>query len=258
MLLIQKEEAQGKMHLKHQELMQSYESRSKFFSLIAHDLRSPLSSLVQGMQVLKFISADGDINKRNEMTGIIADRLSQTYQLTDNLLRWSLSEKGIIKPNFEAMSIYDAVKATVELVQADADSKNIILKLAVNKEKLLLLDKNMFSTVIRNLLSNAIKFTPKGGTISIISEKNIKERSVKIHVKDTGVGIPEDKLSKLFTIDSEFHTDGTNKEKGTGFGLKLSAELIHKLNGKIYATRNEDVGTTITLEFPIETIAPQP
>ncbi len=250
MLLIQKEADQHEISENHQLLMQSYESRNKFFSLVAHDLRSPLSSLVQLMEILDKGMLDEDPQSRSEMIAMISKELSQTYSFTENLLEWALSEKGMIKPSHEEVNLLDLINRNVALAQRDAASKGIKLHVDIDDQLVLSLDKNMFSTVVRNLLTNAIKFTPHRGVISIFDEYYHGNGSLKLHVKDTGVGIPQKMLSRLFALDSQYTTKGTNNEKGTGFGLKLCAELVHKLNGKIYAARNEDVGSTITIELP--------
>lgn len=177
LLVIQKEADQREIDVQHQQLEKAYESRNKFFSLVAHDLRSPLSSLVQGMQLVRSGSLDKDRKRRKEMTALIADGLKETYEFTDCLLKWALSEKGMIKPHKEQVTLIDLIEKNLELIKSEAEAKKINLNMEVDEQRQLFVDKDMFNTVTRNLLSHAVKFTPEGGKISIFDEKDEDQNS---------------------------------------------------------------------------------
>jgi PAS domain S-box-containing protein len=221
--------------------------KDKFFSIIAHDLRSPIGSFVQLSKMLKdeYKSMSKDtieffINNLYKVS-------NNTYKLLENLLIWSTSSLGKYDIKYELVNIKTVINDTVKLNLESANLKDIIINTDIQKDLFAFADKNSVLTVLRNLISNAIKFTNRGGNVyinAIERKRNTTNRYIKISVKDTGIGISNEKLGKLFKIDETFTTLGTEKEKGTGLGLVLCKELIDKNNGNIWVKSETEKGST--------------
>ena len=230
------------------ELAEINATKDKFFSIIAHDLRSPLSGL---MQILFIIAEDYDSlsnDEKLEMINDVANTSKQTYELMVNLLEWSSVQTGTIPFNPEKLSLLNVLNNLEELYNQNLKSKEITLKIDVGPEISVFADKKMLETILRNLISNAIKFTYSNGTISISSEP--ANDFVVVKVADTGVGINTKILSELFKVDKFQSIPGTEKETGTGLGLILCKELVEKQNGKMWVESKEDEGTTFYFTLP--------
>jgi PAS domain S-box-containing protein len=221
--------------------------KDKFFSIISHDLRSPIGNIVQLSEMLK---AEYKSMSEDDIELFINNLYSvsnNTYKLLENLLIWSTSSLGKYDIKSELINIISVVNDTVKLNLESANLKNIIINTDIKKELFAFADKNSILTILRNLISNAIKFTNRGGNIDINAierKRNKTNRYIEISVKDTGIGIPNEKLDKLFKIDESFTTLGTEKEKGTGLGLVLCKELINKNNGNIWVESEIGKGST--------------
>lgn len=223
------------------ELSESIKTRDKFFSIIAHDIRSPLSGLIGITEIL-----EEDFHEMNdrEMLDMLTEANKSArslFNLTENLLEWSRIQTGRIK--FEPVKIYlrSLFHDLSLLYQQNLKYKNITLIYPTNTSILINADDRMTYTVIRNLISNAIKFTPQGGTITIdVAEEN---DFVKIFFRDTGVGMDENEMSKLFKVDSGFSLPGTENERGTGLGLVLCKDLVERQGGKIGVESVKGKGT---------------
>ncbi len=234
-----------------EKLKEANATKDKFFSIIAHDLRGPLGASKQLIDLIlsdfESISEDEKLELFNE----ISKSMAVTYELLEQLLSWSRCQRGVIQ--FEPQNI-DAnffVNNVIDLLKANAKNKEINLKNEVKENIIIYSDPNMFTTIIRNLISNAIKFTPKNGEILIdweIYKQN--PNFITFMVKDTGIGISKENISKLFRIDSTFTTLGTNQEKGTGLGLILVKEFVEKHGGRIWVESELDKGTTFLFTMP--------
>jgi two-component system sensor histidine kinase/response regulator len=150
------------------------------------------------------------------------------------------------------ISLFELVDENVSLMKGIASNKEIKLVNEVRKDAMAFADHNMINTVIRNLLSNSLKYTAKGGTVKISSE--ITGDKAKITVSDTGVGIQEENLDKLFRIDVNYSTRGTEDEEGTGLGLILCREFIHKNKGELGVKSTFGIGSEFFFTLPVKSM----
>jgi len=249
-LTVQKEEIQNFAF----ELEKANKTKDKFFSIIAHDLKSPLSALMSLSDLLLKKHTTYDIEKRETYIRFINDSSIKTLKLLDNLLTWAQSQTGVISFMPETINISELITEIFSLYEESAENKEIKLILNAEKDLSIEADKNMLDTVIRNLISNAIKFTPKKGDITvklqIITDENNQEFA-EISVKDNGVGISHKIQSKLFKITENVTTIGTEEETGTGLGLILCKEFVEKHSGKIWLESEVEKGSKFTFRIPI-------
>ena len=230
------------------ELQELNATKDKFTSIIAHDLKSPFNSILGFSTLLEKYSKKGDQEKVLEFTGHIQEVSSQTYKLLENLLEWSRSQTGKISFKPKALDIKIPVKNACDLMNPVAQRKGI--KFEINVPTIAVhVDENMMHTILQNLLSNAIKYSYKNGKIYIDAyEKNNK---LFLKIRDDGVGMDEQSLQRLFHIDENISTIGTEGEKGTGLGLILSKEFIERHRGKLSVTSEEGKGSCFTIELPL-------
>jgi len=244
--LAEKEILQQKKEIEEQrdKLAVSNATKNKFFRIIAHDLRNPISTLVSSTNV---VFNDFDMFNREQTKNIMAqlNRLSQTtFNLLENLLDWSSTQTGEVEFNPKPVDIHFVVNENIELIRRKVEHKKIELNTALPDNLKAYADENMLKTVIRNLLSNAVKFTPEKGTIEILAKT--KNDRISITVKDTGIGIDPNDLPKLFRIEQHHTTPGLSDEKGSGLGLILCKEFVDKNGGTITIESKPSKGTTIT------------
>lgn len=236
------------------ELHESNETKDKFFSIIAHDLKSPFNVMHGFSKLLNDKFDDFTVPEQREYVSYLHQSVQQTHKLLDNLLLWSLSQKGALefKPEIVKLNLLSA--ETIELLSEVASGKSIRIKDEIQEDIFLLADPNMLSTVLRNLVSNAIKFTPKGGEIVINARRLSGENKInfcEISVKDNGLGISPDTQSKLFLLGEKRLAKGTEDESGTGLGLVLCKEFVEKHDGRIWL--NSELGKGSTFYFTIPT-----
>lgn len=233
-------------------LREANASKDKFFSIIAHDLKNPVYNLIS---LSDFLIQNIDVwklDKIKEFVKYINDSSKQGFNLLENLLVWSRSQTGKIKLKPMIFNLNDIIRENMYLHKNSAFSKNIEIISDNCHESFVYADTNMISTVLRNLISNAIKYTPEGGKIIISCEEieNEENKFRKVIVRDTGVGIKEKDIPKLFAIDNNFSTPGTRDEKGTGLGLILCHEFITQNNGKIWVESEFGKGSKFIFTIP--------
>jgi PAS domain S-box-containing protein len=223
-------------------------TKDKFFSIIAHDLKSPFNSIIGFSNILAQQIQDKDYAAIEEYAVIIQNSSQQALDLLMNLLEWSQSQTGRIVFNPENINIVDLINQSTELFIALAQQKSItiISELPVNQP--VFSDKSMINTILRNLISNAIKFTRTGGEI-VISMEQMPDELV-VSVSDNGVGIDKESISKLFRIDKSCSTLGTENEKGTGLGLLLCKEFVERHRGRIWAESESGKGSKFFFSIP--------
>ncbi len=205
------------------------------------------------MQILLIIVEDYDSlpdDEKQQMIIDVANTSKRTYDLMENLLEWSSVQTGNIPFNPQKITLLTLLNNLETLYNQNLKSKGITLKINVEPESSVFVDKKMTETILGNLISNALKFTYPNGTVSVSSEPY--NDFVVIKVIDTGVGIKTENLSELFKVDKVQSTRGTAKETGTGLGLILCKELVEKQNGKIWVESKEDEGTTFYFTLPAE------
>jgi len=234
---------------KNAELASVNAQKDKFFSIIAHDLKSPFNSILGFSELLKDEARNLDIDTIVQYAGIINSSVLHTFGLLENLLEWARMQQGRIPFEPQKILFSSIVNKEFEGLKNNADQKNIELINKVSENLIITADENMVSTVLRNLVSNGIKFTPKGGEVMV--EARVEDDNVKISVFDTGIGIEPETIKNLFKIETSFTTRGTENEKGTGLGLLLCKEFVEKHNGKVWVESEEGKGSCFNFTLHI-------
>jgi two-component system sensor histidine kinase/response regulator len=219
------------LHKLNIQLEETIASKDKFFSIIAHDLKSPFSTLIGFSDLLLKTFDDREPEEIKKLLKHINDSSQLGFNLLNNLLEWSRSQTGQIKYEPVLFDFAQLVDEVIDLHSGTAEKKKIKLDgsgLAIGEVNA---DRKMIYTVLRNLVSNALKFTQPGGEIRISGKDTGDE--FEISVSDSGVGIPANNLDKLFSISENISTKGTDNETGTGLGLLLCKEFVEKNGGKI-------------------------
>lgn len=225
------------------------DTKDRFFSIIAHDLRNPFHA-VKGLSEVLLMNYDKIApEKAKKYIDLIHSSSASGSSLLENLLNWSRSQTGNIAFEPETFDLHELLKQTFSLLDTEANRKNIQLKQTVNPQTYIFADINMLSTIFRNLVFNAIKFTPDGGSIVISSVQ--QPQQVIISVKDTGIGISKESQEKLFNIHTNFSTAGTQNEQGTGLGLILCKEFVERHGGKIWVESEKGNGCEFKFSLPL-------
>ncbi|RCR67749.1 sensor histidine kinase [Larkinella punicea] len=222
------------------------EEKNKLFSIVSHDLRSPLASVQQYLEVLKQIELDSDERKKIESELLVG--INHTQEMLVNLLSWSTSQMRGTTVSLAPVNVSACLKPIIEIYKPLAAQKEIQLVLRVDGLPNVLADGNLLQLIVRNLVGNAIKFTPTGGQITI--EATRTDTSGLITVKDTGRGIKEADKPQLFSLKAQ-PTFGTNNERGVGLGLFLCKQYAEVQQGAIWFESQEKVGTTFFLALPL-------
>jgi len=231
------------------ELEKANATKDKFFSIIAHDLKNSFNGLLGYSDVLlSNFDQFPDEEKKTIVTAI--KQVSEgTYKLLQNLLDWARVQTGAIQFTPEKFNLTAFLSDEYSLLHGIAKQKEISLEYVPLKDVMVLADKNMISTVFRNLVSNSIKFTNTKGHIVITVTTD--ENNATVVVKDNGVGISPENLSKIFKVNENIKTYGTNDEEGTGLGLILSKEFVLKNGGDIFINSKLGEGTEAIITIPI-------
>ena len=224
-------------------------TKDKFFSIIAHDLKSPFNTLLGLSEVLMEDFDEYDIQYQKKSINNIYQSAHNTFKLLENLLLWSCAQRGIMDFYPESENLYLISVETVEPLSQSATNKSISIKNKIPEDIFVKADKNMLLTVLRNLISNAIKFTPKGGEIFIKARQY--DNNTEISVKDTGIGISVEEQLKLFQIEEGVSSVGTENEMGTGLGLILCKEFVEKHDGKIWVESKVGKGSKFIFTIPL-------
>jgi two-component system sensor histidine kinase/response regulator len=227
------------------ELTELNQVKNKLFSVIAHDLKTPMyamRNLFYNMQRYK-LSAQEIM----DMLPGIASEMNYTTSLMENLLQWAKSQMKHASVNPELLDVQLIISDVLLLLQLQAQNKQVYLESRLEGPVYCYADREMVNLVLRNLLSNAIKFTPEHGKVSIGATQH--DGQVEVSVQDTGIGISQDNIPQLFG-DNYYTTRGTNHETGTGLGLKLCKEFLEKNGGSISVTSEKGKGSTFTFTLP--------
>lgn len=233
-----------------EELRQSDIEKNKLFSIIAHDLRSPLHGLLGLTEVL---STDAESLDKTEIVRFSRElhiTAMSIYKLIENLLDWSLVQKGKLTFRPVRTGLYPILQQCIAEVDQKAIQKEIRIINNVVKTQMIFADEKMICSVFRNLITNAIKFSNRGGSVVITSETT--DKTVNISVHDDGIGIPDDLRERLFITGEKVRRTGTEKEPSSGLGLLLCKEFINKHNGTLSVASEEGKGSTFTITLPVE------
>ncbi|KAA2216594.1 tetratricopeptide repeat-containing sensor histidine kinase [Maribacter flavus] len=230
-----------------EELQELNATKNKFFSIVAHDLRSPLTSLKSFITVLvdhlDLLSKEEILNMGKQLSSSV----DNTLKMTDNLIIWAKCQMNVLEDRTELISLKEIIDEVTEIFMVIASNKGVALETSVIGNPKFMGDKNQIEFVVRNLINNAIKFTPKNGIVKLSVTHTFKE--IKIIISDTGIGMTPEFRKQLFSVQKPKGRNGTNGEKGSGLGLVLSSEFIKRNHGDIHVDSVEDRGTTITVTF---------
>lgn len=230
------------------ELKRINDDKDKFFTIIAHDLKSPFYGLLGITEMLTSEYDNLSTPEVKKMLIMLKQSSANVYALLEGLLQWAKIQTRQMTYTFEKIDIYEVSLKVTELLSALAENKNIEIIHQVEKETFAKADEKSTSAILRNLVSNAIKFTKPGGKVIVNAIQ--KETEVEISVTDNGIGMRKSTLDKLFIITEKVSGTGTAQEKGTGLGLILCKEFVQKNNGRIWAETEEGKGTTIRFTLP--------
>lgn len=236
-----------------QELRILNASKNKFFSIIAHDLKNPLHSILGYSSLLKEKYDLFSEIERRKFAGDIHHSTNNIFRLLQNLLEWSKAQTGRLNFSPAVVEYQQILDNSLSILQSLANQKKIEIKAENDPELEIFADPLMIETVLRNLINNAIKFTPEGGQIEVSAKR--ENGQILVSVSDTGIGIPEEDTKNLFRIDSKVKRKGTNNEDGSGLGLILCQEFVDKHNGKIWVESTLGKGSAFTFSIPAKAIA---
>jgi signal transduction histidine kinase len=225
--------------------------KDKFFSIIAHDLRGPISSFMELTQLMAEELADLTTEQIKGMTTSMMSSTRKLYGLLENLLQWAKLHQNLLPFNPKLVQLRPLVNESLETIMETAANKEIVITNTIPGKTALWADSGMLQSVIRNLVTNAVKFIPKGGEITL-SAKTIEGKSVEISVNDTGIGLPPKMTKNLFQLNQQVNRKGTEGESSSGLGLILCKEFIEKHGGKIWVESEEEKGSTFFFTIPFE------
>jgi len=239
--------------LTEQQLKEANLTKDKFFSIIAHDLRSPFTSILGFTRLLDDEYDDFSDDERKAMVKQILNSTESTFQLLDNLLAWAKTQLGRTIYTPEPFTLESLISESVKQTLPQSQIKNIKISIGKTEDLTLFADQNMIRTVMRNLLSNAVKFSFPDGLIEL--DTNFADNSLTISVTDHGTGIPPETLINLFSLTEKApSTKGTANEKGTGLGLILCREFVERNGGTIHAESAVGKGSTFIVTLPVRTV----
>jgi len=243
-------EAERQIKRQNKKLKKLNDDKNRFISILAHDLKSPFTSILGFINLLTKNVRKYDINKIEELINIINNSAQNTFNLLEDILIWVRANSGKIPFEPQELHLSNMCKDIIENLILTANTKNIKINHFVVDEVTVFADKDMLNTVLRNLVSNAIKFTDKNGRIDIYAEQY--QTNITITVSDNGVGIEPDALNRLFDISQKITTEGTENEQGTGLGLLLCKEFVDKHSGKIWVESEVGKGSDFKFTLPIK------
>jgi two-component system, sensor histidine kinase and response regulator len=254
--------AEQKLQEVNKELQEINQSKDKFFSILAHDLKNQFQGLIGFMDLLVEDIDELDLDQIKEYVNKVRTTSNDTYSLLENLLAWSRLQTGKMPFNPSVFKICDEIDAVISFQGNRAIGKGITLVNKSSSNPAVFADRNMVRSILQNLISNAIKFSTPNSLIKIdiesiqsaqVSASNLGNKYtsfIAISVADNGVGISEDMLEKLFHIDGQVSTPGTANETGTGLGLILVKEMVEQNAGSIWVDSKPGRGSTFTFKLP--------
>jgi signal transduction histidine kinase len=242
-------ERTAELERRQQELERANASKDRLFGIIGHDLRSPAASLQNVAELMYYYADKGDMDQLTTLSKRVVGAAKNINHLLDNLLNWSIAQTGDLTLQPEPLCLRAILSEVCPIYADNAAIKAIQLVIDAPGDVGVWADRNALLTILRNLLSNALKFTHPGGTVT--TQVRPDGECVAITLTDTGVGMAPDRLATLFKLKDARSTVGTFKEKGTGLGLVLVAELVQKSGGTIRIESQPGQGTNVLLHLPM-------
>jgi PAS domain S-box-containing protein len=225
-------------------------SKDKFFSVIAHDLKSPFSGFLGLTKLMSEDINSFSIKELRNVSNLMQDSAKNLFKLLENLLDWSRMQRGVTIFEPKTYNLNKIVTENISIQFSIASLKEITFINKIDSDIEVFIDVSMINGVFRNLLSNSIKFTPRHGIIEIGSNVRVYSSMIEIYIKDNGIGMDSEILNNLFNLNSKISRPGTEDEPSTGLGLILCKEFVEKQNGKIWAESEEDNGSTFYFTLP--------
>lgn len=232
---------------KNKQLAELNATKDKFFSIIAHDIRSPMVALEGVEGQINYFLENGKMNRLKDLSSKIGRTAKGLQNLLDNLLNWALIQRGVLPHNPTAVNLQEVVLETMEMFRFSAEQKDLTLQSDISGDLMVTADRTGLSTIVRNLIGNALKFTPRGGQIQLSAE--ILEHHIALKVKDSGQGMSQEKVSTIFDLKAN-RDRGTEGEKGTGLGMILCKELAEVNQAEISVESVLDQGTIVQVNIP--------
>jgi signal transduction histidine kinase len=235
--------------IQNKQLSDTIQIKNRIFSVIAHDLRSPVVNILYMLNLLK----EKEYKEKYDTFANSSIQYAQlVISLLENMLVWGRDQEDKIKFSPEKRDLADIILTNLSIFKETSDKKEISVNFTQIGSPVAYFDKDLLDIIIRNLLSNAVKYTPRGGRISILlKEKTLNEEGIILKICDNGIGIPETKQKYLFTATEIESTPGTENEKGTGLGLKLCYELVKINHGNISLESKPGEGTCFIINLPV-------
>jgi signal transduction histidine kinase len=225
-------------------------TKDKFFNIVAHDLKNPFTSLLGSSELLIDNINSMSVENIRKLALILNDSARSGFSILQNLLDWSRSQTGLLIYNPEDTNLKSIIDENIENLKLQTSTKGISLTADLTDKIIIHSDRNMINTVLRNLLSNAVKYTHKNGKVVVEVLQSSKE--IMVSVKDTGTGMTKEKVDSLFRLENSLSTPGTEKEQGTGLGLKLCKEFTERLGGRIWVVSKEGQGSEFKFTIPLK------
>lgn len=248
------EQQTEELRIQRDDLVNTNLVKDKLFSVIAHDLKGPFTTLLGFTDMLNSRYDKMENEKRKKIISSLKVSAGLLFSLVSGLLNWVRIQKGEILPIYVKRDIIQVLDTNIQIAEVQSKRKNIKIIRHYETDKIALnFDEEMINTVIRNLISNAIKFTPKHGEINVSCDK--KENEIVIRVRDNGVGISKDRLQELLYEHKHITSYGTDNETGTGLGFEICKEFIFLHKGRISGTSREGEGSEFCFSLPIGMVA---
>ncbi|NOQ27245.1 MAG: hypothetical protein GQ564_17935 [Bacteroidales bacterium] len=248
-LILELQTKKEELKVNESKLKEINDTKDKLFSIIAHDLKNPFSSILGFSELLIKNIGNYNAEKSENFLKLINSSIRNTIVLLDNLLNWVKSQSGQLNFTPEKNDLSLIIQEIIEISNIIASIKNISFNNLQSDSLEVYADQNMLKTVLRNLVFNSIKFTNHGGEIDIYA-KQIHE-FIEITVSDNGVGIYEEDIKKLFNLETNITTTGTNNEKGSGLGLVLCKEFVEIHGGEIWVESEKGKGSDFKFTLPL-------
>ena len=247
--ITKRKRAEEALRISKRKLQEANDTKDRFFSIIAHDLKNPVLAFGAGLNLLTTHFPDSDDAFATQICGELSQKHQQLSDLLENLLTWARMQRGEMPYTPEEKALWALVRHLMKFLDANAKHKHIDVECSISEDTVVYADSNMLQFVLRNILTNAIKFTSDGGKITV--DTRDKGDTLEIEVRDNGVGIPPEKLARLFNVgERQISTAGTAGETGTGLGLILCKEFVEKHGGHIWIESEEGKGSTLTFTLP--------
>jgi len=231
-------------------ILEMNQTRDRLYSILAHDIRSPLSSISMVVSTINHKLIDPSSDAFYEIISDVDKSTKNTLSLLENLLIWTKSQSGAISFSYEQNNVFKLIRDCVDLLQGNAKAKKISMEVDVDENSYAFFDEVTVNAVFRNLISNSIKFTPESGTIRISSM--MQENEIEIKIEDSGIGMSEEVIKRIFIENQHYTTNGTNNEVGSGLGLFMVKDFVQRNNGRLKVLSEKGKGTQIIVYLPLE------